>query len=118
MKDKIMDIASLKKFLQERIKVSGDKAGNLGDFVTITRDKDKITVVSDSNFSSPLSLCVCVNKIKEKRGKQREMKGGGRGGGGVGWRREGRTTEEDGGDARKEAEWAAVSCSPSTSSND
>ncbi|KAK1319000.1 60S ribosomal protein L22-2 [Acorus calamus] len=51
VEDKIMDIASLEKFLQERIKVSGGKAGNLGDSVTVSRDKNKITVVSDSNFS-------------------------------------------------------------------
>jgi len=50
VEDKIMDIASLEKFLQERIKVGG-KAGNLGDSVTITRDKNKIIVISDSNFS-------------------------------------------------------------------
>ncbi|KAK1286587.1 60S ribosomal protein L22-2 [Acorus calamus] len=42
---------TLEKFLQERIKVSGGKAGNLGDSVTVSRDKNKITVVSDSNFS-------------------------------------------------------------------
>ncbi|CAG7878322.1 unnamed protein product [Brassica rapa] len=40
--DKIMEIASLEKFLQERIKVGG-KAGALGDSVTITREKNKIT---------------------------------------------------------------------------
>ncbi|XVF72639.1 hypothetical protein PTKIN_Ptkin12aG0136100 [Pterospermum kingtungense] len=50
VEDKIMDIASLEKFLQERIKVGG-KAGALGDSVTVTRDKSKITVTSDSNFS-------------------------------------------------------------------
>ncbi|GAB4835793.1 60S ribosomal protein L22B [Ancistrocladus abbreviatus] len=50
LEDKIMDIASLEKFLQERIKVGG-KPGALGDSVTITRDKSKITVTSYSNFS-------------------------------------------------------------------
>ena len=50
VEDKIMDIASLEKFLQERIKVGG-KAGALGDTVTVTREKSKITVASDSNFS-------------------------------------------------------------------
>ncbi|GMH28405.1 hypothetical protein Nepgr_030248 [Nepenthes gracilis] len=50
VEDKIMDVASLEKFLQERIKVGG-KAGALGDAVTITREKNKITVTSDSNFS-------------------------------------------------------------------
>ncbi|VFQ84972.1 unnamed protein product [Cuscuta campestris] len=50
VEDKIMDIASLEKFLQERIKVGG-KAGALGDSVTVVREKTKITVTSDSNFS-------------------------------------------------------------------
>ncbi|KAK8702226.1 hypothetical protein V6N13_020591 [Hibiscus sabdariffa] len=50
VEDKIMDISSLEKFLQERIKVGG-KAGALGDSVTVTREKSKITVTSDSNFS-------------------------------------------------------------------
>ncbi|KAG6523693.1 60S ribosomal protein L22-2-like [Zingiber officinale] len=51
VEDKIMDIASLEKFLQERIKVSGGKAGALGDSVTVTRDKSKITVTSEGPFS-------------------------------------------------------------------
>lgn len=50
VEDKIMDIASLEKFLQERIKVGG-KAGALGDSVIVTREKSKIIVTSDSNFS-------------------------------------------------------------------
>ncbi|KAI3443139.1 uncharacterized protein J3R85_000028 [Psidium guajava] len=50
VEDKIMDIASLEKFLQERIKVDG-KAGALGDVVSVGRDKSKITVTSDSNIS-------------------------------------------------------------------
>lgn len=48
--DKIMEIASLEKFLQERIKVGG-KAGALGDSVSIAREKSKITVTADANFS-------------------------------------------------------------------
>ena len=55
VEDKIMEIASLEKFLQERIKVGG-KAGALGDSVTVSRDKSKITVTADSNFSKR-----CVN---------------------------------------------------------
>lgn len=42
VEDKIMDIASLEKFLLERIKVGG-KAGALGDAVSVTREKSKIT---------------------------------------------------------------------------
>ncbi|MBA0860205.1 hypothetical protein Goshw_015227 [Gossypium schwendimanii] len=52
VEDKIMDIASLEKFLQERIKVAG-KAGALGDSVTVTRDKSKITWPPESFRLSP-----------------------------------------------------------------
>ncbi|XP_010914459.2 large ribosomal subunit protein eL22z isoform X2 [Elaeis guineensis] len=51
VEDKIMEIASLEKFLQERIKVAGGKAGALGDQVAVTRDKSKITVTSEGPFS-------------------------------------------------------------------
>ena len=50
VEDKIMEIASLEKFFQERIKVGG-KAGNLEDSVTISREKNKISVTADNNFS-------------------------------------------------------------------
>lgn len=51
VEDKIMDIASLEKFLQERIKVGG-KPGALGDSVTVTRDKNKISVTAnETSFS-------------------------------------------------------------------
>ncbi|KDO71705.1 hypothetical protein CISIN_1g043767mg, partial [Citrus sinensis] len=62
VEDKIMDIASLEKFLQERIKVGG-KAGALGDTVTVTRDKTKITVLSDSNFSKRYLLLKRLLKL-------------------------------------------------------
>ncbi|KAG7652848.1 Ribosomal protein L22e [Arabidopsis suecica] len=48
--DTILEIATLEKFLQERIKVGG-KAGALGNSVSITRDNGKITVNANSNFS-------------------------------------------------------------------
>lgn len=51
VEDDIMEIATLEKYLQERIKVGG-KPGALGDSVCITKDKGKITVTAaDSNFS-------------------------------------------------------------------
>jgi large subunit ribosomal protein L22e len=49
VKDKILEIASFEKFLQERIKVRGN-AGGLGDSVNVTCDKSDITVTSDRNF--------------------------------------------------------------------
>lgn len=62
VEDKIMDIASLEKFLQERIKVGG-KAGALGETVTVTREKSKITVTSDSNFSKRYSSVAFVHSL-------------------------------------------------------
>ncbi|CAN1292570.1 60S ribosomal protein L22-2 [Linum perenne] len=64
VEDKIMDIASLEKFLQERIKVGG-KAGALGDAVSISREKSKITVTSDSNFSKRVSEVLDQEVSKE-----------------------------------------------------
>ncbi|KAH7676609.1 Ribosomal protein L22e protein [Dioscorea alata] len=51
VEDKIMDIASLEKFLQERIKVGGGKPGAFGDAITVSREKTKITVTSEGPFS-------------------------------------------------------------------
>ncbi|KAG0472161.1 hypothetical protein HPP92_016707 [Vanilla planifolia] len=53
VEDKIMDVASLEKFLLERIKVAslGGKAGNLGDVISVAREKNKITVTSEGPFS-------------------------------------------------------------------
>lgn len=48
--DKIMEIASFEKFLQDRIKVDG-KAGVLGEDVKVTREKSKILITADPTFS-------------------------------------------------------------------
>ncbi|KAK6243033.1 hypothetical protein QUC31_009442 [Theobroma cacao] len=50
VEDKIMEIASLEKFLQERIKVGG-KAAALGETVALTLEKSKIIVTADGAFS-------------------------------------------------------------------
>jgi hypothetical protein len=59
VEDKIMDIASLEKFLQERIKVAGGKAGNLGDTITVSREKTKVTVTSEGPFSKRYAISTC-----------------------------------------------------------
>merc|ERR1712097_18539 len=48
--DKIMDIASFEKFLEEHIKVN-DKKNNLGELVKVSKDKTKVTVTSDVAMS-------------------------------------------------------------------
>mmetsp|Transcript_6666 Transcript_6666/g.9021 ORF Transcript_6666/g.9021 Transcript_6666/m.9021 type:complete len:124 (-) Transcript_6666:118-489(-) len=50
VEDRVLDPASFEKFLHDRIKVNG-KAGDLGDAVTITRDKTKIIVTAVLPFS-------------------------------------------------------------------
>lgn len=50
VEDGIMDVANFEQFLHERIKVGG-KTNNFGSDVSIDRQKNKITVVSDIPFS-------------------------------------------------------------------
>ncbi|KAL0412992.1 UNVERIFIED_CONTAM: 60S ribosomal protein L22-2 [Sesamum radiatum] len=65
VEDKIMDIASLEKFLQERIKVGG-KPGALGDSVTVTRDKTKISVTANDTTFSKRYLKYLTKKYLKK----------------------------------------------------
>mmetsp|Transcript_39374 Transcript_39374/g.59493 ORF Transcript_39374/g.59493 Transcript_39374/m.59493 type:complete len:125 (+) Transcript_39374:100-474(+) len=48
--DNIIETKELEKFFQNRIKVGG-KAGNLGDKVTVTREKAKILVTAEAPFA-------------------------------------------------------------------
>merc|ERR1712227_423515 len=48
--DGIMDAASFEKFLLDRIKVNG-KVGNLGELITVGRDKAKVNVSADTPLS-------------------------------------------------------------------
>ncbi|KZV40796.1 hypothetical protein F511_22237 [Dorcoceras hygrometricum] len=59
-----MEIAALEKFLQERIKVGG-KTGTLGDSVTVTRDRNKVTVTADSSFSKRYLLYLTKKYLKK-----------------------------------------------------
>ena len=48
--DNIMDVANFEKYLHERIKVAG-KTNNFSNSVTLERDKMKLSVNSDIDFS-------------------------------------------------------------------
>ena len=50
VEDGIMDAAQFEKFLHDKFKVEG-KAGNLGERVTITREKTRIVVKSTEPFA-------------------------------------------------------------------
>merc|ERR1711988_1987096 len=45
--DKIMDIASFEKFLQDKIKVNGN-AGALGEVIKVSRERSKIVVKAEN----------------------------------------------------------------------
>uniref|UniRef100_A0A8D0HDQ8 Ribosomal protein L22 like 1 n=1 Tax=Sphenodon punctatus TaxID=8508 RepID=A0A8D0HDQ8_SPHPU len=50
VEDGIFDSANFEQFLKEKVKVNG-KTGNLGNVVHIERFKNKISVVSEKQFS-------------------------------------------------------------------
>ncbi|KAG7317464.1 hypothetical protein KOW79_018499 [Hemibagrus wyckioides] len=50
VEDGILDSANFETFLRERVKVNG-KTGNLGNVVQIARQRNKISVSSDKQFS-------------------------------------------------------------------
>ena len=50
VEDGIFDSGNFEQFLREKVKVNG-KTGNLGNVVHIERLKNKITVVSEKQFS-------------------------------------------------------------------
>ncbi|XP_029196623.1 large ribosomal subunit protein eL22-like [Acropora muricata] len=50
VEDSIMDVANFKQFLLDKIKVDG-KTNNFGETVSVTQEKNKITVTSEVAFS-------------------------------------------------------------------
>ncbi|KAG5330764.1 RL22 protein, partial [Acromyrmex heyeri] len=50
VEDNIMDVTNFEKYLQEKIKVGG-KTNNFGNNVALERNKMKLTVNSDVDFS-------------------------------------------------------------------
>lgn len=50
VEDGIMDVSNFEKFLNERIKVGG-KTNNMGSNVTLERNKSKIVLTADIQFS-------------------------------------------------------------------
>merc|ERR1712118_314908 len=48
--DTILTVSDLEKFFKDRIKVNG-KTGNLGEAVTVSREKSKILVSAEAPFS-------------------------------------------------------------------
>lgn len=62
--NEIVDVAALEKFLVEHIKVEG-RTGSLGDLVTVSRDGDKITIVSLTKFSGKYAKYLTKKFLKK-----------------------------------------------------
>ena len=54
------------KFLQDRIKVGG-KTGNLGDVVTVSREKANVTVAADTQFSKRYLKYLAKKYLKKQQ---------------------------------------------------
>ncbi|XP_066203714.1 ribosomal protein eL22-like isoform X2 [Saccopteryx leptura] len=64
VEDGIFDSGNFEQFLREKVKVNG-KTGNLGNVVHIERFKNKITVVSEKQFSKRIMhLITCLWNVK------------------------------------------------------
>ena len=58
--------AAQEKFLQDRIKVGG-KTGNLGDVVTVSREKANVTVAADTQFSKRYLKYLAKKYLKKQQ---------------------------------------------------
>jgi len=50
VEDEIMDAGAFEDFLRAKVKVNG-KTGNLGNEISLSRDKNEIQITSDISFS-------------------------------------------------------------------
>jgi len=66
VEDVIMDPASFEKFLRDRIKVHG-KAGNLGDNVSVSREKTKVHIASDVPMSKAYIKYLTKKFLKKQK---------------------------------------------------
>ena len=66
VEDNVLDMASFEKFLTDRIKVNG-KTGNLGDKVTITRDKAKLLISAEAPFSKRYLKYLTKKYLKQQQ---------------------------------------------------
>eukprot|EP00128_Syssomonas_multiformis_P014204 Colp12_sorted_trinity150504_noHs@24633 len=62
----VMNAADLEKYLRERIKVNG-KTGHLGEVITISLDKNKLTVNAETAFSKRYLKYLSKKFLKKNR---------------------------------------------------
>ncbi|CAM9411996.1 unnamed protein product, partial [Chrysoparadoxa australica] len=65
VEDRVLDTTSFEKFLHDRIKING-RAGDLGDAVTIQKEKTKLVVTATVPFSKR-SLKYLAKKYLKKQ---------------------------------------------------
>ncbi|VVT46707.1 60S ribosomal protein eL22 [Magnusiomyces paraingens] len=62
--NEVVDVAALEKFLVEHIKVDG-RTSNLGDLVTVTREGNKIIIISLTKFSGKYAKYLTKKFLKK-----------------------------------------------------
>lgn len=66
VKDRVIDTASFEKYFQDRIKVNG-KAGALGSKVTVSHDKNKVSVAAELPFSKRYLKYLTKKYLKQQQ---------------------------------------------------
>eukprot|EP00928_Gymnodinium_smaydae_P078707 TRINITY_DN627_c0_g5_i1.p2 TRINITY_DN627_c0_g5~~TRINITY_DN627_c0_g5_i1.p2 ORF type:complete len:145 (+),score=46.32 TRINITY_DN627_c0_g5_i1:65-436(+) len=64
--DTILTTADLEKFLRERIKVDG-KIGNLGEKITVSREKAKVNITAEAPFSKRYIKYLAKKYLKKQQ---------------------------------------------------
>jgi large subunit ribosomal protein L22e len=70
--DKVLDVASFEKYLQDRIKVEGETGGIAAAGVTITRDRTKLTISAPSDIQFPKRQLKYLSKRYLKKQQLRD----------------------------------------------
>mmetsp|Transcript_9293 Transcript_9293/g.10789 ORF Transcript_9293/g.10789 Transcript_9293/m.10789 type:complete len:121 (+) Transcript_9293:40-402(+) len=72
VEDKVLDVASFEKYLQDRIKVDGKTGSLSSNNVTITRDRTKLTVAAPSDIQFPKRQLKYLSKRYLKKQQLRD----------------------------------------------
>ena len=72
VEDKVLDVASFEKYLQDRIKVGGKTGGLASAGITVTRDRTKLTVSAPSDVQFPKRQLKYLSKRYLKKQQLRD----------------------------------------------
>lgn len=70
--DKVLDVASFEKYLQDRIKVGGKTSNLASNGVSISRDRTKLTITAPSDIQFPKRQLKYLSKRYLKKQQLRD----------------------------------------------